>query len=273
MVLALVASGAPAAAADLASPWAVDRAVQARLISGATALGEAGPVSLGLHIELDKGWKTYWRSPGDSGLPPLFDWSKSENLAAVEVRWPAPLRFDEPGDLTHGYKNEIVLPLRAVAADRTKPLQLNLMLDYAICLDVCIPVQAVLSLTVPHGVAAPSVYAGLIETYVAQVPQRLPEKIADRIAGQPAMTARLLMSPGTPREGRLEVRVTNPPPLEAPRLIVEGPPALSFGVPERQGDTFIVPVKGRDVATLKGLRIMMTLADTGFAIEQAARIE
>ncbi|HCX68676.1 MAG TPA: hypothetical protein DHK64_14410, partial [Rhodobiaceae bacterium] len=49
--------------------------------------------SAGLHLELSKGWKTYWRSPGEVGIPPSIDWAGSENIENVEFLWPAPERF------------------------------------------------------------------------------------------------------------------------------------------------------------------------------------
>ncbi|WP_421861936.1 protein-disulfide reductase DsbD domain-containing protein [Parvibaculum sp.] len=64
----------------------------------------------GIDLELADGWKTYWEKPGDSGIPPVFDWSASENVAGVELRWPAPERFDAPGDITFGYKHGLTWP-------------------------------------------------------------------------------------------------------------------------------------------------------------------
>ena len=67
-------------------------------------------------LQLQPGWKTYWRTPGDSGVPPRFDFSKSENVEAVTVLWPAPTKFDDgAGGHSLGYHDQIVLPLRIVA--------------------------------------------------------------------------------------------------------------------------------------------------------------
>ena len=89
--------GAPARAAD-ASPWAEDTRSAVRLIAGANKNGEA-PLRAGIEIKLQPGWKTYWRYPGDSGVPPRFDFSGSENLKAAKVLYPAPHLFtDEAGN-------------------------------------------------------------------------------------------------------------------------------------------------------------------------------
>lgn len=76
---------APAMAGAGASPWASTEQSQVRLISAMTAVGDRASLSLGLHIRLEPGWKTYWRSPGDAGFPTLLDWSGSANLAAAEL--------------------------------------------------------------------------------------------------------------------------------------------------------------------------------------------
>ncbi len=105
-----------------------------------------------IEIELADGWKTYWRFPGDAGgLPPSFDWSKSDNLASAKVLYPAPKRFSDKAGDTLGYKDRVVLPVEIEAKDPTKPVTLVVAMDYGICRDVCIPVESPLSLTVPAG--------------------------------------------------------------------------------------------------------------------------
>jgi DsbC/DsbD-like thiol-disulfide interchange protein len=104
--------------------------------SGAVLLG-------GIAFELQPGWKTYWRTPGDSGVPPRFDFSKSENVEAVTVLWPAPMKFDDgAGGHSLGYKNQVVLPLRIVAKNPDKPVTLRAAVNYAVCEKLCIPVEA-----------------------------------------------------------------------------------------------------------------------------------
>src|SRR4030081_1987690 len=85
-------SPAIAAHAEDASPWQRDVHSAVRLLAGS----RSGAVLLGgIAFELQPGWKTYWRTPGDSGVPPRFDFSKSENIEAVTVLWPAPPKFDD----------------------------------------------------------------------------------------------------------------------------------------------------------------------------------
>jgi DsbC/DsbD-like thiol-disulfide interchange protein len=142
---ALFASSLPisiafeARAAD-ASPWQRDGHSAVRLLAGS----RSGAVLLGgIAFQLQPGWKTYWRTPGDSGVPPRFDFSKSDNIEAVTVLWPAPLKFDDgAGGHSMGYHDGIVLPLRIVAKNADKPVTLHADINYAVCEKICIPVQA-----------------------------------------------------------------------------------------------------------------------------------
>jgi len=128
------------ARAEDASPWQRDGHSAVRLLAGS----RSGAVLLGgIAFQLDPGWKTYWRNPGDSGVPPRFDFSKSENIEAVTVLWPAPRKFDDgAGGHSLGYRDQIVLPLRIVAKHADKPVTLRADIDYAVCEKICIPVQA-----------------------------------------------------------------------------------------------------------------------------------
>jgi DsbC/DsbD-like thiol-disulfide interchange protein len=128
------------ARAQDASPWQRDGHSAVRLLAGS----RSGAVLLGgIAFQLQPGWKTYWRTPGDSGVPPRFDFSKSENIEAVTVLWPAPTKFDDgAGGHSLGYHNQIVLPLRIVAKNADKPVTLRADINYAVCEKLCIPVEA-----------------------------------------------------------------------------------------------------------------------------------
>jgi DsbC/DsbD-like thiol-disulfide interchange protein len=133
-------SFAVAVRAQDASPWQSDVHSAVRLLAGS----RSGAVLLGgIAFQLQPGWKTYWRTPGDSGVPPRFDFSKSENVEAVTVLWPAPLKFDDgAGGHSLGYHNTVVLPLRIVLKSADKPVTLRADISYAVCAKLCIPVEA-----------------------------------------------------------------------------------------------------------------------------------
>jgi DsbC/DsbD-like thiol-disulfide interchange protein len=128
------------ARAEDASPWQRDGHSAVRLLAGS----RSGAVLLGgIALQLQPGWKTYWRTPGDSGVPPRFDFSKSENIEAVTVLWPAPTKFDDgSGGYSLGYHDQVVLPLRIVAKNADKPVTLRAVINYAVCEKLCIPVEA-----------------------------------------------------------------------------------------------------------------------------------
>src|ERR1700760_4030073 len=135
-----VSSLGAAARAEDASPWQRDGHSAVRLLAGS----RSGAVLLcGIAFQLQPGWKTYWRSPGDSGFPPRFDFSKSENIEAVTVLWPAPTKFDDgAGGHSLGYHDQTVLPLRIVTKNPDKPVTLRAEISYAVCEKICIPVDA-----------------------------------------------------------------------------------------------------------------------------------
>ena len=169
----------PAAAAD-ASDWSQGPYSAARLIAGSASAGSAA-LRAGVEVKLASGWKTYWRYPGDAGVPPRFDFSRSQNVASVDVAWPAPRRFSDPGGDVIGYKGDVILPLRVKPANPAEPVVLDLKLDYAICEKLCVPVEASARLALPGG-------AGEADTVLAAAEQRVPRRLALG-EGSPAITA------------------------------------------------------------------------------------
>jgi len=145
LVLAVAASAltwavAAEASAQDTSPWLNDGHSAIRLLAGS----RSGAVLLGgIAFQLQGGWKTYWRTPGDSGVPPRFDFSKSDNVEAVTILWPAPTRFpDGAGGTSLGYQKQVVLPLRIAVKNPDKPVTLRAAINYAVCEKICIPVEA-----------------------------------------------------------------------------------------------------------------------------------
>src|SRR5436190_1739448 len=125
----LGALSSAAIAADV-SPWDDDLQSAARLIAARAHNESGGRVfRAGIEIKLKEGWKTYWRYPGDSGVPPALDFSQSQNVKTVTVLYPAPARFpDGAGGSSIGYTGVVILPLHVVPQDAGKPVQLNLKL-------------------------------------------------------------------------------------------------------------------------------------------------
>lgn len=150
--------------------WVRADSASVRLVSAVMGTGQAETLPLGLEFELDPGWKIYWRSPGDAGLPPIPDWSASENVAAVELDWPVPERFMFFDLGTLGYSERVLFPLTVTPQRMGEPVRLVGGVDYLICAEICIPGRADLSLTIPAGPADLSPDAHLIDQARARVP-------------------------------------------------------------------------------------------------------
>ena len=102
---------------------------------------ESGTYMTALRIQLEPGWKTYWRAPGQAGIPPRFDWEGSKNLSAVQFHWPAPKIYVQNGLRTIGYKGELVLPIELTPKQRGQDIALRAQIELGVCQDICIPVN------------------------------------------------------------------------------------------------------------------------------------
>src|SRR5437660_8042878 len=165
----LVGTGA-APAADDVSRWDGDARSAARLIAASRPAGETTLLRAGIELRLKAGWHTYWRYPGDAGVPPQFDFKGSQNVQGVEVLWPAPQRLPEDGGISIGYEHDMILPLRIVPQDRAKPVVLRLKLDYAVCEKLCVPAEAKAELALPGGASSQ-------DTALAAAEARVPKKL------------------------------------------------------------------------------------------------
>ncbi|MEZ5816345.1 MAG: protein-disulfide reductase DsbD family protein [Hyphomicrobiaceae bacterium] len=261
-MLCLPVSGAEASdrsAPPLASSWTREQAAQVRLIAGSVAApGHATRVYAGLEIELDDGWKTYWRNPGTSGVPPQVDLDGSENLAKAELMFPAPIRFKGRDGDTIGYKKHVVLPVALTPKDPSKPIVLKVAAEFGLCREVCIPVTHTLGLTVPQNAAVLS-STGRLSEALSKVPvegasgAKVPrlERVTARLTGEKPEVVIDARFPGQPEKGDIF--------LEAPegRWIPLPQPAGQSADGSRR---FVVDLSdGADVADLKGRPIRATL--------------
>jgi len=167
-VLIAALSGAAAAAE---SPWTKATDSKVRLIGGAVDMDGQEKMVAGVQIRMEPGWKTYWRNPGDSGVPPTFDWSGSSNLKRADVLYPAPRRFADANGAAIGYEDEVVFPVVITPERPTEPVTLKLTLAYGLCKDLCIPNEASLSLELPPGGGADQGDALLLARFLDLVPK------------------------------------------------------------------------------------------------------
>ena len=195
LVLALCGAGlaqsAPAADA-YSSDWADGLKSSARLIAGAPA---DGVLQAGVEIKLAAGAITYWRNPGDAGLPPTLSFEGSSNLAQARTSFPAPRRLPEGSGEAFGYDRGLVVPIDIEPIEPTKPVALALKLNYAVCERICVPAQASLRLVLSVD-AAPSPYAEAIAKAKNMIPRRVEwADLAADLTATSGRTWRLCLAP------------------------------------------------------------------------------
>ena len=131
--------------------------VEAQLLPESSAIVQGESTTIGLRLQIQPGWHTYWKNPGESALATTIDWTLPEGVEAGPIQWPAPEFFSFSGLGGYGYSDEVLLPIRvtvsdaAVQPDTTDPANLTLRarVDWLVCRDICEPGGADLTLTLP----------------------------------------------------------------------------------------------------------------------------
>ncbi|WP_245882625.1 protein-disulfide reductase DsbD domain-containing protein [Yoonia sediminilitoris] len=101
---------------------------------------ESGEHMAGLRITLEPGWKTYWRAPGDAGIPPSFQFAGSDQITGITPHWPVPEVIDQNGMMSIGYYDGVVFPLTVTSRATDVPLEISGTLSIGVCEEICIPV-------------------------------------------------------------------------------------------------------------------------------------
>ena len=224
---ALASSLAIEARAQDVSPWQWGTHSAVRLLAGS----RSGSVLLGgISVQLDPGWKTYWRTSGDSGVPPRFDFSKSDNIEAVTVLWPAPTKFDDgAGGTSLGYHNQVVLPLRIVPKNTDKPVTLRAEINYAVCEKICIPVEASTELAFASVASTEdSVLFAALDTVPKPASIGDPNPLTIRDVKREGKS-KVLVDVVAPDARTVDLFVEGPTPdwaLPVPKLLGHGPPGV-----------------------------------------------
>ena len=211
--LAVMFAG-PVYAAD-ASAWIDDSHSAIRIIAGNNPQ-DADLLRAGIEIKLQPGWKTYWRYPGDSGVPPRFDFSGSDNVKTARVLYPAPHLFHDEDGNSLGYKDRVIFPLRVTPARSGAPVKLRLKLDYAVCEKLCVPAEASAELALSPG-------ASTQDKALSDAEARVPKKVGVAEAG---LTARRVNAAAKP----LVMVDLKAPAGTAIDVLVEGP-TLEWALP------------------------------------------
>ena len=134
----------------LSSDWSIGDSSKVRLISPYSQNNNK-ELLIGLEYEMDPGWKTYWKSPGDGGFAQNISWENSANINNLEVLWPTPEKFQILGLTSLGYENNVIFPLKLEINDESQNTFVNLQVNFLICKDICIPGDARVFLEIPSG--------------------------------------------------------------------------------------------------------------------------
>ena len=265
-LLALMLLLLPAQSFALSSEWQRDEAVAVRLISEKDAVGTDAAIPLGLEVELANGWHTYWRSPGEAGLPPQLDWSHSQtddnNLKAATLLYPAPRRYTAYGLETIGYRDHVLFPIDAVLLKVGMPLHADLSVDLLVCSSICVPKHFDLALTVPAGTAKPSAESALLH------------QVRDQLPTDPDNAGILLKSVTTDGH-RLTFSITSRDELTQTDVFVENDKNIGFGAPtvkiapqHHSADLIVTSVDTLPSDTaLAGMKLVLTIVNNNDATE------
>ena len=240
-------------------PWQGDGHFRARLVSSTTAVGDAAHIDAGLEFDLEPGWKVYWRSPGDAGLPPELDFSSSGAVAGHRLSFPAPERFSILGLDSYGYAGGVILPLRLdLARGAYGDLVVEGRLEGLVCEEICIPVEETLTLSLPAGEGSPSGHARRMAEFKSRVPS------AGTAAGVGIDAASIEggdLVLAFSRDGTPLVRFDGD-------IFVEAPSGYGFAAPEFVAGLARVKVTGGEASRLAGSPILVTAVGRDFMLEQ-----
>ena len=261
------------------SGWVQAHHTRVRLIAGDFSHeGQKLNYSVGIHIELDKGWKTYWRTPGGAGgVPPYFSWKGSKNLKSAKVKYPAPSRIVSEDGTSIGYKGEVVFPIDVEAIDPNKPVELALRLDYGVCKDICVPVQADLGLAFGQVRMGRGSFGRLDGQLIKRYSQKVPVRVENSAQEDPAIKHIEIHLEGP--HPRLVVDAKFPVGMTGADLFVEAPEGLYIALPDRvpqnggKGMRFSFDLsKGDDPKYLFGKELRLTLIGAGRQTESLWRV-
>lgn len=221
---------APLAAAE--TPWQeVAPGVSLRLVSSGQVKAD-GTTMLGLEIDMPQTTKTYWRVPGETGLPAQLDFSASQGVGGHRIVWPYPLREETDTYLDYVYRGPTLLPIELATSSATPDIALSVVMG--VCSDICIPVRA--SFELPSASGADPANGLRIKQAAAMAP--IPWD------GDPGAigTVRFL-----PQQNMLSVQLADPSIDPASLIAATDDPDLLFGAPQKspEPDLVLIPLLGK----------------------------
>ena len=208
-----------------------------------------------LDIELKPGWKTYWRDPGDAGVPPTIDVSANPDITKVEFSFPAPQRHDEGDFKWAGYDHPVALPVTFTLKDPAESTAIDAAVFLGVCETICVPVQAKLAVDPADDPDNPD-DAAAVSAAFSKIP--------------PAATPDFGVRPVEKAGGaKAALQATFPGDPATAELFISGEEGYLFSTPvreERDGKTFFSLEVTRPDETPTGLGLHYTLVTDAGAV-------
>jgi suppressor for copper-sensitivity B len=251
LLLVMLGSAAPLHAASQSNmatgAWVGDPAYgEVRLVSAVSAMGNLQELPLGLEFRLAPGWKIYWRTPGEAGLPPTLDLQMANGAPLQsQIEWPVPKRFNAFGFDNFGYADAVILPVAVRGYDRGAALQIRGQIEALVCSDICVPLAGALRLDLADGPAEPSSMAMVIAQFAAKVP---------RINALSPIKIATAWQSGS--QLKIGFAATSQPVTE---IFVEGPAGIAFKQPVFANNIAVIDVEGDLKTPLAGQTVDLTV--------------
>ena len=245
-VVFCIAAASPSVATALHSNWVGDPAIgEARLISSVTATGDLQALPLALEFRLAPGWKIYWRTPGEAGLPPTIDLLADGDAVISQIKWPVPKRFNAFGFDNFGYDSAVILPLQVSGHRRGSSVQLRGQIEALVCADICVPLGGSVALTMPAGPASPTVDSRAIAQATALVPRQA--------AGNPLFAVERVWQAADALHMQFAA------PLAIDDIFIEGVAGVAFKKPRMNGTDAVIAIETSTPLDLVGRGITATI--------------
>jgi DsbC/DsbD-like thiol-disulfide interchange protein len=254
-ILGIAAGEAALAAAASSSAWVASNSSKVRLVSGTVELDDTPALVAGVQLRMDPGWTTYWKNPGDSGVPPSFDWAGSKNLKQAEVLYPAPHSFADASGTAIGYDDEVMFPVKLTPEREGEPVELKLAFSYGLCKNLCVPNDVSLELALSPQIGKGD--AALIDSFLARVPKPGKQGLLPQVS---AVEAKLASDPP-----QLLVDAVFPPGATSTGLFIDAggvfiPPSKPLGPLEAGKQRFaVIFATGAEASAVKGKSLALTL--------------
>lgn len=254
-VLFAIFAALPTSAPAASTSWIEQEGARIRLVAGEPA-PHAVEIRAALVVELKPGWKTYWRDPGDAGVPPQFNLADGTNVKAARLDFPAPDRFEEGAARSIGYKHPVSFPLTLSLTSPGSASVIKATAFLGVCEEICVPVQVEFALKVPVAVGSTADQA-LVQAAFDALPKQANANFGlSNLSYQPKA---------------LEIEVLTPPSPAPPELFIAADRFL-FGAPEltavlKEKSRYSVPVIfAPKTAKIEDTELFYTIKSGGMAV-------